>query len=304
MGSPIPVLEGVRRRQFAVAENGTLAYVAGYTEEAKRSLIRVDRRGGEELLVTREQGYIHPPRLSPDGRRLAVTINNVGDPPEIWLYELARDTFTRFTFSGGHVSVVPIWSPDGRRLFFNSDRIDATFQPFSKPTDGSGISEPLVGSVEAFGPNSISSDGKKLFVSVNNIGSGRDIAAVHLDDGELETVVGTPFDEHNGMISPNDRWLAYVSNESGRDEVYVRALTGAATKTTISTAGGTEPLWSRDGQELFYREGDKFMAVRVTAEPVFEADNPRFFSRAVTCAKTPLRLARCTMSFPMVSPSS
>ncbi len=122
MGSPIPVLEGVRRRQFAVAENGTLAYVAGYTEEAKRSLIRVDRRGGEELLVTREQGYVHPPRLSPDGRRLAVTINNVGDPPEIWLYELARDTFARFTFSGGHVSVVPIWSPDGRRSKRTSPR--------------------------------------------------------------------------------------------------------------------------------------------------------------------------------------
>ena len=80
-----------------------------------------------------------------------------------------------------------------------------------------------MGSVEAFGPNSISSDGKKLFVSVNNIGSGRDIAAVHLDDGELETVVGTPFDEHSAMISPNDRWLAYVSNESGRDEIFPTA---------------------------------------------------------------------------------
>jgi serine/threonine-protein kinase len=271
IGSPVPVLDGVGvERQFSLSSDGTLAYIAGDIESsAKRTLARVDRQGAAQPLTEAQRPYVYP-RFSPDGRRLAVTMQ---DPsPEIWILELGRDILTRLTFSEGGVSFAPAWSPDGRRILFSSNRVDGKYRLFSKPADGSGDAEQLT--TEALGvPSSVSPDGKTVIFW--HIGASSDIWTMRLD-GEHgpEVLLGTPFDERCAMISPDGRWLAYVSNESGRDEVYVRSFPSPDRKWQVSREGGAGPVWAPNGEELFYRNGEKMMAIAISTEPDFTAQKP------------------------------
>jgi serine/threonine-protein kinase len=193
---------------------------------------------------------------------------------DIWILELDRATLTRLTFEGLDMS--PLWSPDGRRIIFASNRADGIMQVFSKPADGSGQAEQLTRGVSRR-PASISSDGKSLvFMQRSDDGTNRDIGMVRLEgEHEPEILLGTPFDEVSGNLSPDDRWLAYSSNESGRYEVYVRPFAGPGGRVQVSIDGGTEPTWSRNGRELFYRNGDKTMAVAISTEPSFKPSGPK-----------------------------
>jgi Tol biopolymer transport system component len=236
------------------------------------------------------------PRLSPDGQRLALTNY---DDDEIWMYDISRETFTRFTFGGG--SGVPTWSPDGKRLTFASMRAGRR-AIFSKPADGSGLEELLIGIEEHSAiPQTWSPDGRLLVFSDDNTGPSA-ISVLQLG-GQRQPrrsyrsvralgfrwswrVPQTPFVQIEPTFSPDGRWLTYVSNESGRFEVYVRPFPGPGGKRQISTEGGREPVWARNGKELFYRDGSKMMVVDVTTQPRFGATKPRILFEGSYAADT------------------
>jgi serine/threonine-protein kinase len=135
---------------------------------------------------------------------------------------------------------------------------------------------------------SISSDGKTLIFRQRGETTGHDIGILRLDrGGELETLIQTPFDEHSAMLSPDHRWLAYVSNESGRNEIYVRPYPGLEGQYKISIDGGNEPMWAPSGKELFYREDDKMMKVNIKPEPEFAAGTPEFLFEGRYLAQSP-----------------
>jgi len=225
-----------------------------------------------ERPVTETLRAYYDPRLSPDGQRLAVAIPGANGS-DIWLLEVARGTLTRLTLGEG-LNERPIWSRDGERVLFGSTRGEGIYNIFSRPADGSGTAEQLTTGAHRV-PTSVSSDGKTIVFRQNSDTTGFDIGMVRLEgEREPEMLLLTPFDEHTGLLSPNDGWLASVSNESGREEIYLTPFPGPGGKWQISTAGGTEPLWSRDGRELFYRSGEKMMAVTISTEPELTPGKP------------------------------
>ena len=267
VGSSVPVLDGVlsagRAAQFQVSNDGDLVYVQGEELTPDAKLVLVDRDGAEQTITDAVRNY-RSLRLSPDGKRVAVDSIEAGG--NIWIIERVRGTLTRLTYS--NFDARPLWSPDGTRVLFASGRT-GVYQVFQKPADGSGTATPLTTGPHRI-PTSISSDGKTLVFRQNSEETGMDIGFVQLEvdqDTEPEMLLQTPFNEHTGMLSPDDRWLAYVSDDSGREEVYVTPFPGPGGREPISTDGGAEPVWSRDGRELYYRNGEALMAVTIRTEP-------------------------------------
>ena len=268
---PVPAVEGVARAfaestgaaHAGFSDSGSLVYAPETSffqpAAALRELVWVDREGNASPL-TNTLGDWETPRFSPDGQRLAV---RMGDPDQdVWILELSRGALQRLTFEGGYR---PLWSPDGETVFLGSLRTGSSTM-FSKPADGSGPAEQLTTFDNI--PASITSDGKTLvFRQGSDLGtgsSGLDIGMMRLEEeGDPEMLLETSFNEHTPKLSPDDRWLAYVSDESGRDEIYVTQFPRVG-KWQISTEGGKEPMWSRDGRELFYRNGEKMMAVAIS----------------------------------------
>ena len=211
------------------------------------------------------------PRLSPDGRRIAVTV--VEQETQLWQYDLSRETLTRLTFEGKS-NVNPAWTPDGKRIAFLSSK-DGASNIFWQLADGSGGLERLTTSEYVHIPSSWSRDGQLLAFIENNPTTGQDIWVLRLSDRKAQPFLQTPFNESVPRFSPDARWLAYVSNESGRFEVYVQPYPGPGGKWQISTEGGMEPVWNPNGRELFFRNGDKMMAVDIATQPSFVAGKPK-----------------------------
>jgi len=174
----------------------------------------------------------------------------------------------------GNVNVNPAWTPDGRRIAFQSNR-DGPQNLFWQLADGSGALERLTTSEFVNAPESWSPDGQLLAFIELNPATGRHIWLLRLGDRKAEPFHGTQFNEGAPQFSPDGRWLAYVSDESGRTEVYVQPYQGPGGKWQISTDGGTEPVWNRNGRELFYRSGDKMMAVEIAMHPSFSVGKPK-----------------------------
>jgi eukaryotic-like serine/threonine-protein kinase len=281
-GTPVPVLEGVLDSvadngggQFSVSQTGTLVYVAGAPQGIqKSSLVWVDRRGIAQPLPAPERNYANP-WLSPDGREVALNAID-GGRQDIWVYNLTRDTLTRLSFEGTGNSY-PSWTPDGKRIVYRSQR---SGQPnlFWKPADGSGAEERLTSSENMQTPVSVSPDGRTLVYAELNLKTGYDLMAIPLDgERKPRIILQTPFDDRTAQFSPDGRWLAYISNESGRYEVYVQPFPGPGGKQQISTDGGAEILWGKNG-ELFYRVGanrEKMMAVDFETNPTLRAGKPK-----------------------------
>lgn len=184
-----------------------------------------------------------------------------------------RNAWTRLTFED--LNEKPIWSSNGKRVIFTSNRVDGVYQVFSKSADGSGRAEQLTKGTTTRVPTSLSPDGTSLVVRLRGDDGSWDLGVVHLDgERDQSILLATPFDEHSGMISPDGRWLVYTSNESGRDEIYVTSFPEVEGKWPLSTEGGTEPMWSPNGKEIFYRNGGMMMAVSVTTEPNFISGKP------------------------------
>jgi serine/threonine-protein kinase len=274
-GPAVAVLEGVRSEtygnaQFSVSDNGTLVYIAGSPGWIGKP-VWVDRQGKTTPIGLPDQSYSSF-RLSPDGKRMAISVASTKD--DIWIYEFERGTFLRLTVTGNNFN--PVWSPDGKQVAFSSFR-DGHYGIFVKSADGSGTEEQLTVAPGETGqmPESWSPDGKTLAIGQWNASDQGDIWILPLEgDRTLRPFLRTQFSEFFTSFSPNGQWLAYTSDESGSYEVYVRPYPGPGGKWQVSTEGGEEPVWAANGEELFYRNGEKWMVAAVHSNPGFRADAP------------------------------
>jgi serine/threonine-protein kinase len=256
----------------AVAANGTLVYVPGGVVAAESSLVWVDRQGHETPLPAPRRSYVYP-RLSPSGTRVAFFISD--QELDIWLLDLFRSALTRLTSDPG-LENYPVWAPDGRRVFFSSER-DGARNLFVQ-TDSTATITRLTDSTSTQYPTSISPDGRRLvFTEIAPTAAAGDVLQFGLDGANTVTpLVQTPFSERNGEVSPDGRWLAYDADNSGRFEVYVRPFPDVtAGLWQVSTDGGARPLWARSGHELFYlTEAGALMRVNVNGGAAWAASAP------------------------------
>ena len=261
--------------QFAVAGAGALAYVPGDVEGAESTLALVTRNG--QATPVTEKGDFYFPSLSPDGGRIATRTGKA-----IWVHDIKRRTSVRLTFDES-LNSSPIWASDGTRVIYNSNRSGA-FNLFWKLADGSGREERLSWAADTQTPDSWSADGKWLIYDVSHAGTGMDIWLLTMEGNRsARPYLQTPHDECCARLSPDGRWIAYTSNESGRYEVYVQAFGNEPSqdgKWQVSTEGGAEPLWAPDQRELFYRSGDRMMAVPLKIRRTFTAARPQLLFEA------------------------
>jgi eukaryotic-like serine/threonine-protein kinase len=276
-GVAVPVVDGVPQSpvtgaaQYSFSNNGSLVYVSGGVLGTLSRLVWVSRNGVEQRIAAIGHNY-QTPRLSPDGRHVAVGI--VEQESQVWVFDLSRETLTRFSFEG-NTNSGPIWTTDGKRIAFLSTNNDGPWNFFWRLADGSGGLEQLTSDGDLLSPSSWSPNGQLLaFDKVNDI-TGNDIWVLRLGDHKAQPFLRTPFKEGAPRFSPDGQWLAYVSDESSRYEIYVRPYPGSGEKLQISTGGGTEPMWNPNGRELFYRSGDKMMAADIVTRPSFVAGKPR-----------------------------
>ena len=267
--NPVPVVEDVNTLaagagNFALGDNGSLVYVRGSGSGlgAPRSLVWVDRDGREEPLETPQLPY-RTPSISPDGTEVAVDVLQP-DNAEIWIHDLERGTETTLTSDPGG-DRGPLWTLNGQHVVFSSDR-DGGADLFQKRADTPEDAVRLTtgGAAGTFKqPTSWSADGQTLLFY--EVVSGRgDIGQVSMDgDGAPRLLLETEFNELVPAVSPGGEWLAYESDVTGEREIYVQRFPGLGGRQTISTDGGRQPLWSRDGSELFYRGPRGMMAVPV-----------------------------------------
>ena len=266
-GSPAPVVQNVfwnpteGAAQMSFSSTGMLTYLRGGPEVAKYNIVWVDRKGGTSKLLDEPGAYANP-RLSPDGKRLALTVLKDSNF-DIWVYDLARGVPTRLTFDDAS-DTEQIWSPDGKYLAFSSGRskVDNVYR---KRADGSGEEERLSTDEDPHWANSWAPDGQSLTVSLLKGNGNFDILQLSLASKTFTPLLATPFREADPTISPDGRWMAYSSNESGRGEIYVRPYPSGAGRWQISDNGGAYPRWSRNGKELFYRVDGGLMSASIEA---------------------------------------
>ena len=270
-GGSAPVLQEIRNEDLAISKTGTLVYVPGGDRVSlAREFVWVDHEG--KATPFKEMERTEQPRVSPEGQRVALLVPSGSTWGEIFVYDLARDTLRRLTFDGVNHTVV--WTPDGERVVFVSHK-DGPGNIFWTPADGSGQVELLFGTENDQWPGSFSPDGQLLALVEDDPETGFDIWTLSMNgDRKPEPFQRTSAKEWGPLFSPDGRWITYVSNESGRDEVYVQPYPKSPGKWQISNDGGRDPVWSPDGDKLFYRNGDKMMAVVVTNEPSFTPDKP------------------------------
>jgi Tol biopolymer transport system component len=250
---------------FSVSENGTLVYASTGGASAVQQLAWWDRRG-------KKVGSFGPPgiyqdfRLAPDERRITFS-STQGNNLDVWVLDSVRGVPSRLTFDPG-IDDPPMWSPDGSRVVWASNRSGA-FDLYVKSANGAGPEQLLVKMDALAGwPEDWSQDGRLLMYQIPGANTGQDLwIAEHPSGGsggdlKPSPYLQTAFDEKHGRFSPDGRWVAYTSNESGRDEVYVQSFPLSGAKFQISASGGMEPQWRKDGTELFYIAGDRtLMAV-------------------------------------------
>ena len=272
-GGPVPVVEGISRSdgngtaQYSVSSTGSIVYIKDLGQET--TLAWTDRGGGSPELIGAPRRSYRTPRLSPDGKRLLVLLEG-----DLWLYDLLRSSWTRLTFIGS--ADYPVWTPDGTRVVFSSTE-KGSANLYWVPADGSGEAEAMLEPGLERHADSISRDGRWLTFHEHNPTTGTDLWRIRLG-GELEAqpYLATPFNERIGVLSPDGQWLAYVSDETGRNEIYVRSFPEPASKYSISSDGGGAPTWSHAGRELFFVRRDRnLMVVEVTTVPEFRASPPK-----------------------------
>jgi eukaryotic-like serine/threonine-protein kinase len=277
-GPPVVVLQGVEQNSlgashFSFSRTGTMAYVPAGTEGRSATLVWADRAGAEQPTGISGAAFAVP-RLAPDGRRLAVVHGRIiagGGGGDVWVHDLTRDTSSRVTVDGGSY---PVWTPGGRQLVFTKGGPDDIYV---KSFDGSGVDERFLGGISGGSrPFSLSPDGRFLaFVSVSPTTANDIMVIDRQDKTEARPFLKTQFGEGAPMFSPDGRWIAYASNKSGRNEIYMRPFPGPGEEWTISTEGGIEPVWARNTSELFYRQGDAMMSVEVNTSPTLVVGKPR-----------------------------
>jgi Tol biopolymer transport system component len=282
-GSPVTVLQGVAgdqttgMAQFSIANDGTMAYIPGGPGANMRQLVWADH-GGNLQPVNLQPAQYNDIRVSPDGSRVALLIGSSGSG-DVWVFDFERETSTRLTFDT--VNASPVWSSDGKSIFYTAiDPAGTKSAVLRKPADGSREAEVVVSLPGTAYIKAIEPDGSSVMIDHQVNTNRADIVQLRLEQGaEISPIVKTPFHEYSAALSPDGRWLAYQSNESGRPEIYVRDLSESGGRWQISTGGGVGPRWSPDGRELYFRFNDLFMSVAVEARPAFQAGtSKRLFS--------------------------
>jgi hypothetical protein len=276
-GRILPVAESVGR--FSVSQNGALAYMLG-SPMSRKELVWVDRNG-RHLGVAASAAQYRCVRLSPDEKSIAFDRNEEGNS-DVWALDLGRGVSSRIAF-GPMTDRQPIWSPDGRRILWSSSRTDK-FDLYIKAASGTGQDEKLItiGATYLWATD-WSGDGKFVLYTRNGDQTGQDLWMAPQSTGASGEpqkpfpYLASPFNESYGVFSPHGHWIAYESNESGRPEVYVQGFPLTNQKVRISTGGGTDAAWSKNGGELFYRAADRnLMAVPYRAtETTFEPGAPK-----------------------------
>jgi serine/threonine-protein kinase len=303
-GQPVPAVEGVTSSslsagaQFAFSNQGTLAYVPGATIRAGASIDWLDRNGNREPLRSVPGDYFNL-RFSPDGRTLAIDIRESNNW-DVWLYEWERDNLSRLTFDAGE-DTRATWTPDGNRIAFASTRADRkTPNLYWLRADGTGEAERLNVSDTNQSPGSWHPSGKFLaFIEVSLQTGTQDIMILPMEGNEASgwkpaeptAFLNAAFHETQPEFSPDGRWLAYQSDETGRDEIYVRPFPGPGGKWQVSTEGGIHPAWSRTGLELFYAtEDERIMVIPYAIDRgSFRSDKPRLWSEGAYAVRPAAR---------------
>jgi serine/threonine-protein kinase len=260
-GAPVPVLDNVLQSadgaaQLTVSQSGSAVFVEGGSESTQRRLVSVTRDGAG-MPFAAPPGPYSSPRASPDGRRLLVIKEDA--MPALWLYDVMAGASTQLTFDGSATS--PLWTRDARQAAFSSTRLGVP-NLFTTDVAQPGTAERLVASPNPQVPGSWAPDGTLAYVERSST-TGRDILLLGSGTRAPRPLVASSADESSPRFSPDGRWLVYVSNETGRNEVYLRPGTDAGRPERISLQGGAEPVWAPGGGELFYREGDRMMAVSI-----------------------------------------
>ena len=276
-GQPFPIAEGIgantgslRPSDFSVSQTGVLVYRTGTS--LGHQLVWFGR-DGKRLNSVGEPGSHGVVSLSPDKAKAA--ISRFDSSRDIWIHDLAREFASRFTFDPAS-DLSHTWSPDGRRLAFSSNR-DGAFNIYLKPTSGAGEAELLLRNDNNKGPRDWSRDGRLILFMEQSPETGWDLWVLPLEgDKKPVPYLQTEFEEVLGQFSPDGRWVAYASNESGRSEIYVQPYPADGGKWQVSTDGGIQPRWREDGKELFYLTGDdRVMTAEIEAGETFQPGVPR-----------------------------
>jgi hypothetical protein len=282
-GEPVPIADNVGGTSYGLApfsasSTGTLVYRGGGgVGIALSQLTWYDRQGAVAGTVG-QPGPYNSIALSPDGTRAAVERLSGGTGSDLWLLETSKDgKAERFTFDSG-LEGIPVWSPDGARIVYTSTR-DGGFNLYWKRSNGAGNEDLLFKSAEQKGASDWSRDGHTLVYASVSASSQIDVVTLSLEgERKSQVFLGSLFSEYHGRLSPDGRWMAYESNEAGRLEVFVQPFPASAEragKHLVSIGGGIEPVWRRDGKELFYLSGRAIMAVEVDTGAVFKSGTPR-----------------------------
>ncbi len=298
VGQPAPLVEDVMQAfatslqfntgagQFAVADSGALVYAAGgVLPDKQHSLVWVDQQGTEQPATPLQKPFFAP-RLSPDGQRIAYA--TMGREWRVWVYDLSTGANSQLITQGW--AEYPIWTPDGKRILFAGRH--GALNLFSQPSDGSLPIERHTTSQHEQVPGSWSSlpSGQTLALVEDRVDGGAKILLMDARSGRVRPLLDSPFSEWFPEFSPDGRWLAYTSDESGRGEVYVRPFPGPGMKHQVSNEGGFQPLWARDGKQLFYRMNDQVWAADVRTDGGFATSKPHLlFERAGYGRGSPVR---------------
>jgi hypothetical protein len=261
--------------EFDIARDGTLVYIAGAAGDvSNRTLVWVDRQGREEPLKSAPARAYLTPRLSPDGTRVAIEIREQGN--DIWVWNLVRETLTKVTSDPG-LDQAPVWTIDGRRLVFSSQAGGAGGALFWQLADGAGSAERLTHSSNTQIPSAVLADGSRVLFWEASTESATDLKTVALDgDRAVQPLLQTPQAEFGPTVSPDGRWLAYQSTDSGQTQIFVRPFPKVdEEKIQVSTAGGFGPVWAKSGEQLFFQALDgALMSVDVRRGGSWTAGTP------------------------------
>jgi dipeptidyl aminopeptidase/acylaminoacyl peptidase len=270
----VPISVNTGFGAFSVAGNGTLIYRSG-NEVINRELAWFDRSGKRGSVVGKP-GEKAQASISPDEKTVAVAIGS-STRADIWLQDLQRDILTRFTFRPG-TAFSPVWSPDGNYLAFTLGA-GATYgwDIIRKSLSGNSQGDLLVHAGLNASPDDWSPDGKWIVYQQGGQKTGQDLWLLPLDgDHKPVPYLQTQFDEENGQFSPDGKWMAYDSDESGQTQVYIQAVPPNGSKWQVSNAGGLQPIWRRDGKELFYiSTDDKLMAAPIKLSSTVAPGTPQ-----------------------------
>jgi Tol biopolymer transport system component len=287
----VPVVEHVssvgpaETGDYAVSDAGLLVYFSAGGSQGT-TLAWADRAGTTRVLPGQSTRMWGTGRLSPDGRLVANGIDTTNGGRDIWIFDVERGTLTRVTFGGDND--LPVWTRDSRRIFFTGT-VDGKSSLYRAPVDGSAKPEVVLATPSRALPTSVSPDGRRLVYAIAGPDTPTRLMVVDLD---AKGAAGTPRPLHEtssrelqGEISPNGRWVAYVSTESGAPEVYVHAFPAAGARTRVSTEGGQGPRWSHDGRELFYWTGTpstRLMSVDMPADDALRPGPPKLVFQSLS----------------------